>query len=87
MVQIIELGRITASTLEYRKPLAQGVMQRFPTHRLRGNDGYFMLNELLRESMLLEYLLVGPTLSSIKFQNHRLGVFNTDLVDSILVTV
>jgi hypothetical protein len=46
-----------------------------------------MLNELLRESMLLEYLLVGPTLSSIKFQNHRLGVFNTDLVDAVLVTV
>jgi hypothetical protein len=46
-----------------------------------------MINELLRERMLLEYLRVSPSFGSVKLQNDRISTFNPDLIDAIFVAV
>ena len=62
-------------------------MKRLPGNRLWRHHRYLMINELLGERMLLEYLRVSPSFGSVKLQNNGISTLNPDLIDTIFVAV
>ena len=46
-----------------------------------------MIDELLSERMLLDYLRVSPSFGSVKLQNNGISTLNPNLVDTIFIAV
>jgi hypothetical protein len=53
----------------------------------RRDDRYVAFGEFEGELVLFENRFVGPALGTIELGDQRLGVFDTDLIDTVLVAV
>ena len=87
MLKVVQFRGIAATAFKNTKPLICVVMQRFSVDQFRRDDRDVMINELLRELMLLENLLILPSPRPVKLGDDRCAVLDPYLIDPIFVAV
>ena len=86
-IHIIQVRCSAAPALEDRKAERTGLMQRLAAELQRRDNWQFRIAEFLGKAVLLEDCVITPAIGAIEFGDNRRPVLDTDLVNTVLVTV
>ena len=88
IVGIVQIRRPSCTALKHCKGEALIVIQRVPAIEQQWrHDGDLQIGQLLREGVLLQYLLPRPALWAIELGNHRRAFFHANLIHAVLITI
>ena len=83
----IQLGRPAALAGEHSEAVVLVAMQCCTRHQQGWDDGNFLCMESMDEFVFFKNPCVTPPRWSIKLHYHGRSIFNTYLIDTVLVTI